>query len=843
MGLKEYIAKRDFRKTSEPEGSAEKPTTQNVYVMHKHDASHLHYDLRLELDGVLKSWAVPKGPDVDPKEKRLAVQVEDHPLDYGGFEGTIPKGEYGGGTVMLWDQGQWAPIGDAHAGLAKGHLDFELFGKKLRGKWSLIRIGGVRGNGESGKANWLLRKLNDATAQPGGGKAFLDEHALSVLTGRSMEQIAAGEKPKKQARQTAEQKEFDPSGLTGARKASQPEIMDVQLATLVDKPPEGENWLHEVKLDGYRILCVLKGEKARLYSRNGNDWTDAFASIAQAAQHLPVEQAILDGEVVMLNAQGISDFQALQNFLKGGRQTELVYFVFDIPHCNGYDLTATPLLERKTFLRQLFEKNVGPHPLRYSDHFAGQGQTVYEHACQFGLEGIISKRANSAYQSRRTKDWLKVKCRKRQEFVIGGYTDPGGSREHFGALLLGYYEDGDLIYCGRAGTGFTEKTLERVFKELKIRLQNEMSFKNWPDVNLRKAHWVRPELVAEVEFAQWTNEGILRQAAFQGLREDKDPHEVVREEPEPAPAQPKPAAAPKARSAVAGIHLTHPDRILYPSAAITKKTLAEFYESIGHLILPHLAGRPLMLLRCPDGVGSECFHQKHFRDMLPKGVHTVDVPEKSTVRKYAVVNDVSGLISLVQLGVLEFHAWGCREDKLEMPDRMIFDLDPGPGVPWEAVIECARTLRALLEWLSLRSYVKTSGGKGLHVMVPFQRRLNWADMGTYARTVAETLARKQPKLYTATMRKDRRHGKVFIDHFRNGRGATCAVAYSTRARVEAPVSVPISWEELAQVDDPAMFTVANLQDRLGTLQADPWDDFFSVRQTLRMKDIEAMKRA
>jgi len=825
MGLKEYKAKRDFKRTPEPAGQTESSSGAS-FVIHKHDASHLHYDLRLELDGVLKSWAVPKGPSVDPANKRLAVQVEDHPLDYGGFEGTIPKGEYGGGTVMLWDRGQWKPIGDPHKGLAKGHIEFELLGEKLHGRWTLIRTGGPRRDEETGKANWLLMKAKDDYAHKGAGETFLEDNNLSVLTGRNLNEIAEDLPPSPPPKAG----EINPSNLAKARAADQPNIMNVELATLVERPPDSDNWLHEVKLDGYRILCILKNGAARLYTRNQNDWTGAFAHIARAAQRLPVEQAVIDGEVVILNAKGISDFQALQNLMKMGRHGDILYYAFDIVHCNGYDLTATPLIERKELLRQLLQNE--PDPLRYSDHIQGHGKTTHEQACQFGLEGIVSKKIDSPYRQTRSKDWLKTKCRARQEFVIGGYIDPGGSRKHFGALLLGYYDGPDLIYCGRAGTGFTEQSLKRIHGELTARKRDTRPFKNPPDV--RKAHWVEPELVAEVEFAQWTDDNILRQASFQGLRLDKNPTDVIREQPQP-PTDKAPAR--KGKRTVAGIHLSHPDRVLYPAPAITKETLAQFYESIADRMLPHIAGRPLMLLRCPNGVGSECFHQKHFRDYMPKGMHTVDIPEKSTVRKYAVIENVTGLVGLVQLGVLEFHIWGCREDEIEKPDRMIFDLDPGPNVPWAAVIECALTLRARLEALSLKTFVKTSGGKGLHVVVPIRRTVSWEQFGAFARNVAESLVHEYPKLYTATMRKDRRTGKVFVDHFRNGRGATCVAAYSTRARTDAPVSTPITWEELPNIPGPDTFTVANLYERLDSLPKDPWEDSETTRQTLKREHI------
>lgn len=848
MSLKSYRKKRDFSRTPEPAGREGATESGRSYLFHKHAARRLHYDLRLELDGVLKSWAVPKGPSLDPREKRLAVQVEDHPVEYGLFEGIIPEDQYGGGTVMLWDKGEWEPVHDPKAGLAEGKLKFRLRGEKLRGEWTLARMGGEAGEG--GK-NWLLLKMKDADARPADAFDILKEKPLSVATGRSLEEIRAsrdtawvegeaihidnGERPKSGKRRATENKKIDPSKLSGARKAAQPKQFRPQLATLVNEPPEGDEWLHEVKYDGYRILCFLTDGKARLMTRRGNDWTRRFSDIARAIEELSIKQAVFDGEVVVLTHKGLSDFQALQNVLSGIQGGTLTYHVFDIAYCQGYDLTATPLIERKEFLRSLLEELEGTL-VRFGDHIRGQGGIVYEQACRHGLEGIISKRADSGYVQKRSHSWVKVKCLKRQEFVIGGYTDPSGARKGFGALLLGYYDGaGDLNYCGRVGTGFDEKTLDRIHGRLRKIGREEPPFKNPPvGREARGVHWVAPELVAEVEFGSWTRDGVLRQPSFKGLREDKLPHEVTREKPDTlsdAQAESKRGKA-VGTVRIAGVKLTNPDRVLYPDLGITKTELAEFYERIAEWILPHVADRPLTLVRCPEGYDKECFYQKHLTDSMPENVHGVRIKEKDSEELYVVIRDLPGLISLVQMGVLEIHLWGCHEDKVERPDLLVFDLDPAPGVDWEAVIDGARLVRDYLDELGLRSFVKTSGGKGFHVMAPLVRRSSWDELKAFAGAIAEDIAEKESGKYVATMSKSKRRGKIFIDYFRNSRGATNVAAYSTRARKGAPVSTPISWDELSPKLTSDAYTVRNLLQRLSSLKQDPWRGFFEIRQSI-----------
>ncbi|MBI3128533.1 MAG: DNA ligase D [Candidatus Tectomicrobia bacterium] len=877
--LKEYRRKRDFKRTPEPKGTPERAAEGRTFVVQKHDATRLHYDLRLEMGGTLKSWAVPKGPSLDPGEKRLAVRVEDHPLEYGGFEGTIPEGEYGAGSVLVWDRGRWEPLGDPDEGYRKGKLHFRLHGEKLKGGWVLVRMGGARG--EDGK-NWLFFKEKDKEA---GKKDILKERPESVLSGRRIwgagpaaedgrrngkkapPEPAAPEKltGRKAGRPRRRRPGMAPAGLHNARGAPPPSRLAPQLATLVPKVPEGDGWLHEIKFDGYRILCRLREGEVRLITRGGKDWTARFSGVARACAGFPAKEAILDGEVVALREDGTSDFQALQNSLKGGSDAPIVYYVFDLPYADGFDLRKSPLIERKELLRRRLESRAGMDShLQYSQHVQGKGSEVYGHACRIGVEGVVCKKAGSEYQPKRTKTWLKVKCTRRQEFVIGGFTDPGGSRRGFGALLLGCYDGDDLVYCGKVGTGFDDALLVDLAGRLKRMERKAPSFKNPPrGPEARGAHWVRPELVGEVAFTEWTGDGSLRHPAFVGLREDKPAREVARESYGFLPggdgrggrsSKPKksrkratkknrasagPAKKRGTRSArkepeetVAGVPLSNPGRVLFPEQDLTKRTLAEYYERIAEWALPHVAGRPLTLVRCPQGHAKDCFFQKHIDGPMPKGMRGMKIQEKAASGAYLVVDDLPGLISLVQLGVLEIHTWGSRADNVEKPDLLVFDLDPDPGVRWEDVIESARVTGGRLAELGLRSFVKTSGGKGLHVVAPIACRGGWEEVRSFAKAVVEDICREMPGRCAATMSKPKRKGKIFIDHFRNGRGATSVAAYSTRAKAGAPVSAPIHWDELSPRLKADAFNVQNVPRRLASLKRDPWEGFFRVRQSI-----------
>lgn len=839
MELKEYEKKRDFSRTGEPRGRGPQAVAGNLYVIQKHAATRLHYDLRLELNGVLKSWAIPKGPSLDPAEKRLAVQVEDHPVEYGAFEGTIPEGEYGGGTVMLWDKGRWEPEEDPEEGIRKGKLSFRLHGEKLRGSWSLAQMKGKAG--KSGK-NWLLIKHKDAEAVGEREGRIIEAQPLSVATRRSLAEIAAGKKPSGDAGGDP-----DPSRLTHARKAGQPKSLKPQLATLVDQPPPGDDWIHEIKLDGYRILTVIEAGRVTLLSRRSKDWSGKFPAVVQELQSFPVKQAILDGEIVVLRPDGTSDFQALQNLLKGETSGRPVYYLFDLPHCSGYDLTRAPLLERKELLQSLVARmSPAGGSIRFSDQIRGSGEEVYRQACRLAAEGIVSKRAAGVYEQKRSRNWVKTKCLARQEFVVGGFTEPARSRTGFGALLLGYYHSGALIYAGRVGTGFSEASLRQLSGLLRAIEQDEPPFRHPPSgAEVRKVHWVKPELVAEVEFREWTRENILRQASFKGVREDKPAGEIVREFPadrHPAEKTSGEAGKPSASGAVvAGVRVSHPDKILYPGQAITKRALAEFYESVADFILPHVIHRPLTLLRCPEGREGECFYQKHFRESIPDPLRVIPIREKAAIGEYIVIDDLRGLISLVQLGVLEIHPWGSSEIDLEKPDLLTFDLDPGPGVGWPQVIEGAKFLHNRLEELGLQSFVKTSGGKGLHLVVPIQRRTGWEEAKAFARAVALALVRARPDRFVAKMSRVKRQGRIFIDYLRNDRGATTVAPYSTRAGTGAPVSTPIRWDELDKRLTPDRYRIDNLPKRLAALKKDPWKDFFVIRQAIPRIEVSKVK--
>ncbi len=768
MGLEAYRRKRRFERTPEPSGAGKARDGRALaFTVQRHAARTLHYDFRLEWGGALKSWAVPKGPSLDPREKRLAVHVEDHPLEYGTFEGEIPKGEYGGGTVTLWDRGTWVPEGDPAASYRKGHLKFRLDGRKLRGRWDLIRLR----RSEPGKENWLLIK----------GK---DEHAL------------------------------DATAIPGAREAPMPRELEPQLCALVAAAPEGDEWLHEFKLDGYRLLCRLEDGRARLFTRRGNDWTSRFPKLAAAIERLPLKSALLDGEVVALDERARPSFQALQNELDERRPAELTYFIFDLLYLDGRDLRDATLLERKKALAALLRSP--PEGLRYCDHVLGNGGAFFREACRLSFEGVVSKRADAPYRGGRGKLWLKAKCLLRQEFTIGGFTGPGGSRSHFGALLLGARDKSGLRYVGKVGTGFTEASLKSLYRKLSALGSRSSPFS--ARVPEHGVHWVEPKLVCEVAFSEWTDEGIVRQARFEGLREDKSADDVRVEKPKSAAA-----ASPS-------VALTHPDRVVYPDRGVTKRDLADYYAAVAPRMLPELAFRPLALVRCPSGCGGPCFFQKHVGDAFPEAVRGITITEKSEPRAYSFVEGLDGVLGLVQMNVLEIHPWGSKTTDLERPDRVVFDLDPGPGVAWKDVVLGALALRKLLSELGLESFVKTTGGKGLHVVVPLLPRADWDAVKAFAKGVAEGLARQDPERYTAQLAKAERPGRIFIDYLRNGRGATAVAPYSTRARAGATVAMPVFWDELREIK-PDQFNVKNAPRRLA--DEDPWKDIREVDQSLR----------
>lgn len=783
VSLTEYRRKRDFSKTPEPGPRPARPAGQ-LYLVQKHDASRLHYDLRLELDGVLKSWAVPKGPSLDPRERRLAVQVEDHPVEYGDFEGIIPEGEYGGGTVMLWDRGTWEPE-SAHPerDLEQGKLKFRLHGEKLQGVWNLVRM-------PDGK-NWLLIKSRDEEA----GDRDVLEDDRSVASGRSLDEIARAQEAVWHG-QTP-----DPSELAEARRRKLPSRIKPMLARLAAEVPSGEGWLHEIKHDGYRILAVLNQGQVRLLTRSGQDWTDPYPDLVGELQVIPVNQAVLDGELVALKPDGTSDFQALQ-----AGSGERVYFVFDLPYCEGYDLCQVPLLERKRLLQTLLP---GEGPVRYSDHLQGQGEEFFQQACQAGVEGIVCKRAASGYVDRRSGDWLKVKCKKVEEFVVGGWTDPSGSRQGLGSLLVGTYQNGKLVYHGKVGTGFTRKSLEELSSQLDRLARKTSPFDSPPGG--KGLHWVTPRLVARVEYSERTRDGLLRHPSFKGLREDKPAREVTGE----------------VRVTGDAVRISHPDRVVYPELGVTKLEVAQYYRAVAERMLPHVVRRPLSIVRCPRGRAEKCFFHRHHDKGFPDAVKGVTVQEKDGPAEHLMIEDQEGLLSLVQFGALEIHPWGCRVEALDRPDRMIFDLDPDPELDWEKVIEAALEVRQRLETLGLTGFCKTTGGKGLHVVVPLDPGPTWEHLHDFSQAFVQQMARDAPRRYVDVMTRSKRQGKIYVDFLRNNEGATAVAAYSTRSREGATVSAPLAWDEVTPRLSPVDLTVRTVPER-----ADPWSDFGQVKQGL-----------
>jgi bifunctional non-homologous end joining protein LigD len=853
MSLQKYHAKRNFKETPEPKGKVgAKKKPRLLYIIQKHAASHLHYDFRLELDGVLLSWAVPKGPCLDPKVKRLAMHVEDHPLEYGKFEGIIPKGQYGGGTVMLWDQGNWdADDANPAAAYKKGNLKFTLHGEKLQGKWDLVRI-------NKNDKTWLLIKRQDDAVKAFPKYDITLKEPLSVKTGLDIDGIAAGykkvwgkhgEEPAPKKKKIAPVAKNKKTPGTKKKSAARPPKIKLdlkpapwpgefkpELATLVNKPPLGDAWLHEIKFDGYRFVCLKKKNQVKLISRNGNDWTSKFPSVVAELQELPVENIILDGEIVVLDKNQRTDFQLLQNAIKNSAGSEFIYYLFDIMYYDQYSLTALPLVERKNILHQLIPSD-GP-VLRYSDHIIGSGAQLLAKSCELHLEGIISKQADSTYQQKRTTDWLKSKCIKRQEFIICGYTQPQNKRKYFGSLLLGTYDkQGHILYHGNVGTGFDAANLKSIHALLTKHKTTTQPFYTRPK-GVSTVTWVKPVLVAEVEFTEWTQENSLRHPSFKGLRSDKSARVITREVEKPVPASNKKTSkktVKKIQSVKLPYKLTHPDKILYAEGKITKQDVAEYYETVQNWILPYVTNRPLTLVRCPEGY-QKCFYQKHLTDTTSvDGLYGIPIQEKNKKDKYIYIKDCTGLLALPQLGVLELHPWGSRINKVEKPDFIIFDLDPAPDLPWKKIVAAAQEIKSHLDEFKLKSFVKTTGGKGLHVVVPIKPEHEWDIVKNFTHVFVDFMVTNNPELYVSKMTKVLRKNKIYLDYLRNQRGATAVAPYSTRARKHAPVSVPLAWDELTNKLEDTFYTIKTLPQRLDELKNDPWQDFFKIKQSLNIK--------
>jgi bifunctional non-homologous end joining protein LigD len=824
-----------------------------AFVVQKHAARRLHYDLRLELDGVLKSWAVTRGPSLTLGEKRLAVRTEDHPIEYLNFEGNIPKGEYGGGSMIVWDQGRWVPEGDPHKGLTKGHLAFRLDGARLKGNWHLVRMRPRRGEKTE---PWLLIKSDDEFARKAGDPEITEEEVTSRISGRTNDELASTGTLRVDHEQRAAAVRGrrrllpDVGKVAGARKGLLPTFLEPSLASPCDKPPSGPKWIHEIKHDGYRIQARINGRETRLLTRKALDWTARFRSIADALPELGLASALIDGEVVVEDETGMTSLNNLQADLKVGRRDRFRYYVFDLLYCEGYDLAKAALIDRKRLLQDIVASLPASSPIRFSEHLEADGPTMLEHSCRFGLEGIISKRSDLPYRGGRGEHWLKAKCQQSQEFVILGYVASTAASRAVGALALGYYSDGQLVYAGRVGTGWSADVATSLYAELdKIKTTKPALRKALPAGAEKGLVWTEPRLVCAVEYRDWTHDGLIRQSSFKGLREDKPAQEISLESPHSTLPREhgRLTRSPKTRekhsevkagrgsakmpnqSDPGGIKLTHPERILWPESGITKQGLADYYADIADWILPHVAGRVLSLLRCPSGTGEKCFFAKHPWSGLSQVVERVDVGETEPM---LTLDSLAGLMSLVQAGVIEIHPWGSRVEHLDRPDRLIFDLDPGEDVPWSAVITTARAVRARLESRGLKSFVKTSGGKGLHVVVPVEPTAGWAEAKSFAASIAEAMAADQGDRYVATVAKRARRGRVFIDYLRNDPGSTAVAAYSPRSSPQASVSTPLEWDELSEGLRSDHFTVGNVRHRLAFLKRDPWQGFFTARQRI-----------
>jgi len=909
--LARYRSMRDFNITREPAGGVNSKSKIKLpskvksskngfpFVIQRHAASHLHYDFRLGWNGVLKSWAVAKGPSYNPKDKRLAVQVEDHPMEYGGFEGIIPEGQYGGGTVMLWDMGTWEPQPghtDVDACLRDGSLKFTMHGEKIKGNWTLVRMGGKAAN--ASKPNWLLIKEHDSFERGSGDPCITEAAPDSVVTKRSLEEIAHQEdhiwnskettngaawyrqssaKPAKAAdlekhskKKTAKVGSFSPE-LGSYPKEKLPNFVPPQLAIQSDAAIDREGWLHELKLDGYRIQARKDGSKVELLTRSGLDWTHRMGAIAGEIAKLPVDRALLDGEVVVLAENGTTNFAELQAAFKDGEKHTLTYFIFDLLHLNGRSLRSATLFERKRLLAEMLSSSpLAKEVVQLSEHIETNGSKVFQNACQLQAEGIVSKRAASPYSSGRSSDWVKVKCIYSQEFVIGGFTLPSNGIHGVGALLLGYYDDeGQLIYAGRTGTGFTGKTHKIIRDQLEKVLSKSAPFAQIPPDAKRGAQWVKPTLVAQVRFATWTADHLVRQAAFKGLREDKSALEVRREKAIPFDSQvsgrvashrsssahaAKTLSVSKAKEQLvpevsssekkprpaehAAVRLTHPDKIVDAESQLTKQLLADYYWQIAEQMLPQIADRPLSLVRCPEGSTQPCFFQKHSNAMLPPGIGTVDVADKKTGKSepYITLSTREALAALAQMSVLEVHPWGSRKDDLEHPDRIILDLDPDETIDWMTLAASAEETRKLLSQLGLDSFLKGTGGKGLHVVVPLAPEHDWNVIKQFAHAIALELEKRKPALYLTKMSKAQRKGKIFVDYLRNERGSTAVAAFSPRARAGAPVSIPLSWAELKARELP-LFHVADFAQWKARLSRDPWKKMSEIRQEINLDKV------
>ncbi|HWP19000.1 MAG TPA: DNA ligase D [Burkholderiaceae bacterium] len=822
--LVHYRAKRDFDRTPEPapkrRAARRRTSSLPSFVVQKHWASRLHYDFRLEWDGVMWSWAVPKGPSYDPKEKRMAVHVEDHPIEYSSFEGSIPPRQYGAGKVIVWDSGTWEPVGDPVAGMAQGKIVFKLHGQKLAGLWELVRISKPGAKQDQ----WLLfKKRGDGWDRP-----EAQYNVLSALPDSVLEKpLGPIEEREPRAGDAAAQSGHAEAAKTGrpdlakARRAALPDFLSPQLAVLASEPPAGE-WMAETKFDGYRILARLTKGEVRLYTRNRNDWTAKLPSLAASLRALDLRDSWLDGEIVVLDDRGLPDFNALQNAFERSAEADIVYFVFDAPFLDGKDLRQVPLRDRRLALQQRLEGRWGARVF-FSESFDAPPEQMREAACRMGLEGVILKRPDAPYVSARGETWIKLKCSWRQEFVVGGYTLRADAPDQVGSLLLGYHDDhGRLKFAGSVGTGWGAKTGRELLVALR-RLEakrppfdGEVKRGRWTRRRPGSEHWVKPQLVVEVSFGDWTPDGHVRHASFKGLRIDQPADAVTREQ----------AAAALPSAPRAGVKVTHPDRVVDPSTGLRKVDLVRYYESVADRMLPHLHDRAVSLVRAPSGLQGQLFFQKHTDARMP-GLEELDPALWPGHQPLLAVQDVEGLLSAAQMNVIEFHTWNSTVDDIDRPDRVVFDLDPGEGVTWKQVKEAALLTRTLLEELGLGAWLKTSGGKGLHVVVPLERDLDFDAVKDFAQEVVKHMAKVIPERFVAKSGAANRKGRIFIDYLRNGHGQTTVAAFSARARPGLGVSMPISWEQLDEVKSGAQWTVSTAREYLSFERSDPWRDYWT----------------
>jgi len=844
--LDDYNRKRDFSATSEPaaerrRGKKSAGDHALQFCIQKHDASHLHYDFRLELDGALKSWAVPKGPSLDPKVKRLAVHVEDHPLDYATFEGSIPEGHYGAGDVIVWDRGVWIPLEDPEKAYAKGKLKFELQGEKLAGVWNLVRT-----HMPGKKEQWFLIKHQDSAARPQSDYDVLVAEPDSVLSERTIvDKPSLSAKQVKPLKASSKAPRKPASGkLAGAHKARIPAQLKPQLATLVESAPEGD-WQYEIKFDGYRIMARIDQDEVQLFTRNGHDWTHKLPKQAQALATLGLESAWLDGEMVVADADGVPDFQALQNAFDSGRSENIVYYLFDLPYLNGVDLREVPVEERRAALATVLKTHQDPL-LRFSEAFDETPQALLNSACQMRMEGLIGKRLGSPYVSRRSSDWIKLKCKHRQEFVIVGYTDPKGARSSFGALLLGLHDrdSGELRYAGKVGTGFNETTLKSILAQLKPLRVKKPAVANPPTgFEAKGVHWLKPSLLAEVAFAEMTQDGSVRHAVFHGLREDKPAKDITEERAKPMKTSKAQSTAPSQTDLADGkVRITHPDRVIDASSGTTKMQLAEYYASVAEWILPQLKDRPVALVRAPDGIAGELFFQKNAENLAIPGIRTLD--KELTGQPVMLINNAEALIGAVQMSTVELHTWNATTTDLDKPDRFVLDLDPDPALPWKSMVEATALTLTVLDELGLKAFLKTSGGKGIHLVVPLTRKHGWDEIKDFSHAIVTHMAKLLPERFSAVSGPKNRVGRIFIDYLRNGLGATTICAYAARTREGLPVSVPLFREEVGEIKGADQWNVRNVHERLAEVGDEPWADMKKTRQsiTAEMRKRVGMKK-